>query len=229
MATDCCRSETAVALAATGGYDPTMTPWHRFLEAVHFSALGVWLGALFMAGAAAAIVFPVMKRLNPSLPAYGAYPNDHWRIAAGRVGQKVFTVCDGVQIAMGVIVVLTMVALLASSGIRVRGLAGWMRIAATAGAALVLCYHLFVLSPRMNAEARTFWAAAEAGSAATADEARERFAAMHPTATRVMASTAVCLLIAIGAGAWHAAGSGGRAPDTSDAKPGHAPRSTDRN
>src|SRR5689334_8572235 len=66
-----------------------MTRGRRIVESVHIAVLGVWAGALVLAGAAAAIVFPVMKSLDPKLPGFSKYDGPHWMLAGGQVGQRV--------------------------------------------------------------------------------------------------------------------------------------------
>src|SRR5690349_21676927 len=55
----------------------------RIVQTIHVVAAGVWLGSLVMTGAYAGLVFRTMRTLNPSLPDFGAYPGEHWRLAGG--------------------------------------------------------------------------------------------------------------------------------------------------
>lgn len=162
---------------------------------LRMSASGLWLAALVMSGATAAIAFPLMKQLGPTLPGFTAYPGEHHRIAAGMVMARVFVACDVLQI---VAAVLVLVAGLWSSRRPVpTGLVtrlGWVAI----GLAIVLLVgKLAMLDPLMRAELGAFWSAAAAGSLIDAELHRQRFDALHPRASMVMYATAALVLGAI--------------------------------
>ncbi|MGQ0628913.1 MAG: hypothetical protein ACT4PL_12535 [Phycisphaerales bacterium] len=66
----------------------------RSLLALHTFALGLWFGSLIMSGVAAAVLFPTLKRLDPTLGAYPKYTGSHWLLAAGHVAEIVFYISD---------------------------------------------------------------------------------------------------------------------------------------
>ncbi len=196
--------------------------WRKLADTLHTAALGVWLGVVLMAGAAAAVIFPTVKALNPSLPAFAAYTGDHWMIAAGRVADRTFAVSDAAQFVC---------ALLAGLGLvlgRPIGDASWrtarsaLRITFLSGALTALAYQLFVLAPRMNANLQAHWAAAAVGDDARAQTLREVFTADHPTASATLGMIAVLVAICLGLAAWPGA-TPGRAGGSSPT-PAAAPR-----
>ncbi|MEM1423981.1 MAG: hypothetical protein AAGH64_08245 [Planctomycetota bacterium] len=60
------------------------------LETVNALVLGVWAGMLVFVGVAAALTFPLMKRLDPTLAGFEEYSGEHWRLAAGSVMNPLF-------------------------------------------------------------------------------------------------------------------------------------------
>mgnify|MGYP000934491492 CR=1 FL=1 len=80
----------------------------RWSEAMHAMALAMWLAALAGAGLAAAIAFPAMKSLQPSLPDFpGAVP-DHWMIAGGHIGRPAFMIADRASLLAAALAVITL-------------------------------------------------------------------------------------------------------------------------
>ncbi len=162
------------------------------LETLHPGALGVWLGALVMTGVTAAIAFPEMQALDPALPAFAAYSEDHGIIAAGHVMARVFAIADGVQLACAALAVFTMFILFAMRTPR-----RWWRLVFTlAPAGVFVWYVLFVAQP-MHADLTGFWSAASEGNTAAADQLRASFDARHPVASRAMGAIAVLTLLAL--------------------------------
>jgi hypothetical protein len=180
-----------------------MTTSRRICETVHLTALGLWLGSLVMTGVAAAIVFPLVKGLDPSLPGYAGYTGEHWLILAGHVAQRIFVAADFVQLIAGVLVLATIGLMLSAGGAAWRKRIAWIRVIAVALSMIVLAYHIFVLGPRMSVELASYWRAAGEGENDTAMVHKERFDAMHPVASGVMGTAAICVLLALVAGAWH--------------------------
>ena len=68
-----------------------MKAWVRIGETLHVLSLAVWLGTIMMTGVAAAIIFPEMRRLDPSLAIYSKYTGDHWLLAAGHIAAMLTT------------------------------------------------------------------------------------------------------------------------------------------
>lgn len=164
---------------------------------VHVVALALWLGSVVGAGLAAAIIFPTVKSLDPALPAYSTYQDDHWMLLAGKVAARIFVATDMIQIAAGGL------ALLAAGAVLVCGRAPWRRLttlawlAALAGATGVLAFQLLVLRPRMDANLHEYWRFAESGQTPQAETAREAFSVEHPLASNLMSATALLTLGAL--------------------------------
>jgi hypothetical protein len=174
-----------------------MSPWRAFCQTLHVVALGLWLGTLVMVAAAAAILFPTMRSLAPRLPAFAAYDGDHWRLAAGRVGQQLFLVADVIQFACALAAAATFLAMAVLLGMArgrastiLRALALSVAVASAAG-------QIIVLAPSMNAALRAYWAAALAGDTAAAGIHQAAFNDLHPYATALLAVGAVAVLIAL--------------------------------
>jgi len=176
------------------------------IEALHALFVALWLAALIGSALGASIVFPVMKDLNPSLPQYGAYHGEHWKIAAGHVGNKLFGIADMIQLVGAVGAVGTLgLALHARSkaGQHAGGL--WAFRAGVVGAAAALAaYHILILGPSMTQGIQDFWAAARAGDASKADTLQAAFNKNHPVSRLILEATTVLMLLALVAGVYHA-------------------------
>lgn len=179
-----------------------MTRGRRICETIHAAVLGVWLGALGLASAAAAIVFPVMKSLDPRVPRFERYDGPHWLLAGGQVGQRVFFTLDIVQFVAVLLAGATLVLMLVRLGLPTRRWSTVLRIAFLLGLVGILSYRLGYLEPRMQDHLRQYWAAAEAGDGATAARHRDAFDAGHPLETRLLGATALLVLGSIIATAW---------------------------
>lgn len=192
-----------------------MGRWRAFCQTVHVVALGLWLGTLVMVAAAAAILFPTMRSLDPRLPAFAAYDGDHWRLAAGRVGQQLFLVADAIQFACALAAAATFLAMAVFLGMGrgrastiLRALALSVAVAAAAG-------QIIVLAPSMNAALRAYWSAAAAGDTLAAAAHQAAFSDLHPYATALLAVGAIAVLGAL----IGAATSIGSTPDAADESP----------
>jgi hypothetical protein len=174
------------------------------LETANLAALGVWLGALVMTGAAAAIAFPTMRDLDPSLPAFASYPQDHWTIAAGMVMARVFFVCDAVQLACATVAGVSLVGLYATGVVAKKRAAQVIRAAVLAALVVSLLQYLVFPAREMAEHLDTFWTAAKAGDLETADAARGAFDRLHPQASLRLSLHAAGVLIALVVGAWAA-------------------------
>lgn len=152
-----------------------------------------------MAGATAAILFPTMRELDPVLPAFAAYPDPHWLIAAGEPAAKVFAFSAVVQwVAAGVAIASLGFVMLA----RVRAgigltIGAWGRVAMVLCAAGLVLYQAAVLAPRMDRNMHAYWDAARAGQLESAAEFKRAFDADHPRASRNMSQTFAAVGIAI--------------------------------
>ena len=175
-------------------------------ETIHLSLLGVWLGAIVMMAAGAAIVFPTMRELDPTLGAYPAYTGDQAMLGAGRIAAKMFGFFDIVQYvcAFGTFGTL---ALGLAAWIRPT-LAGAIRVVAVGLTMALVSYWLFVMGPQMFGHLNDYWAAAADGNNEAAAAARDAFRAMHPMSTRVMAGLGGLVLVSLLSGCWSALGGG---------------------
>jgi hypothetical protein len=178
--------------------------WRKVGETIHLSLLGAWLGAIVMMAAGAAIVFPTMRTLDPTLGVFAGYDGDHAMLGAGRIAAGMFAFFDLVQFvcAFGSFATLGL------------GLAMWIRpsvsgairVIAMSLAMALVCYWMFIMWPRMVGHLDVYWSAAGAGDDEAAETARRAFQAMHPTSTRVMAGLALLVLASLLSGCWSALG-----------------------
>jgi hypothetical protein len=184
-----------------------MSTGRRLAETVHLAALGLWLGALVMSGAVAALVFPLVRDLDPTLPVFAAYEGPHWRLAAGRIAAQVFAVGEIIGL---VCLLLAGVAFGVSAVLAGKARARVMAVRAAAMLLLIgaFGYQFFVLSPRMGSSLGAYWRAAAEGRTADALSHAEAFGRDHPTATSLMAATTFFALVALVVGAWSATGGG---------------------
>ncbi|MEM7623121.1 MAG: DUF4149 domain-containing protein [Planctomycetota bacterium] len=203
--------------AATDG------PLRKSLESVHLLALGVWLGSLVMAGATAAIVFPTAREdLAPMLPRFEAYDGSHADITAGMIQNKVFLAADAAQFVCGTLALASALGLLVLCKLPVRRWSSAVRLCGLGISLGLASYNLMVLGPRMQTELRAFWAAAEAGENALADQHKQAFGEDHPVASNVLGGTAAAVAFTLIGAAWSAASS---ASTASGGRPGNpAPR-----
>lgn len=176
-----------------------MRKLERPVEAVHAAVLAVWFAGLVGAGLAAAVAFPQLKHLDARVPDFAAYPGEHWLIAGGHIGRVVFAVADRVQLGCSAAAVLTLAA--ATRGGWLSGAWAALRWAPLAAAAGLAVYFGLVLLPRMDHNVGAFWDAARAGDAAKAAQFRAAFDADHPTSSRTLQASAVCVLLSLTAAA----------------------------
>ena len=159
------------------------------IRGVRIGALGVWTGALLMTGAAAAVAFPTMRDLDPLLPAYGAYPQDHWSIAAGHIMRRVFGISDWTQLFCAGAVALTLGIEIALAGWKKLGMAWRVRGAVMLAAIACAAYSALVLAVRMNGQLDVYWEAARTGDIETAQSVKAAFDQGHVLARQLMTAT----------------------------------------
>lgn len=174
---------------------------YRIGETLHLTALALWSGALFGAGVAAAVAFPTMRSLEPTLGVYPAYTGDHWMLGAGRVAARVFLIADGVQLVAALAAVVGF-ALAAFAGPRRRSWTQFFRAALLGAALLLAAWHLLIQGPRMDGDLRAYWNAAAGGDNEAALRHQEAFSAQHPGASRTMGATFAATLAGLTLGAW---------------------------
>ncbi len=159
--------------------------------------LAIWLGTVLATGAAAAMIFPTMKSLTPSLPAYSAYSGEHWLIAGGAVANRLFVLADAVQLPCAVLALGSFAFTLSTRKSAGNRGALLLQTGAISVATVALAYHLLILSPRMARNLASFWASARAGDNPGALAFKSAFDADHPTASRVLAVIAASVLLAL--------------------------------
>ncbi|MHC5113534.1 MAG: hypothetical protein ACYTGP_03800 [Planctomycetota bacterium] len=183
-----------------------------FCNVIHAFALIVWIAALVSAAVAAMNVFPITDTMDLVLERYARYPvEEHRRIAAGRIMDGVFFTVDVLQFVAAPLALITLFAQF--TVFRRPGTAPWRRPShVVRGAAIVLAAALFAghatfLAPKMNADLRAFWEAAEAGDVETARAHRAAFNRRHPKADAILranlllvAAAAVAGTVALGSG-----------------------------
>ena len=165
------------------------------LRSLAGASLALWLGAVLMTGAAAAIAFPAMRDLAPALAQFPAHPEDHWSITAGHVMLPVFRVLDFATLALSSVAVVC-------TGLSVRACTGRVAIAlwlvGLVGAGGIGVHHALDRSPHMDALATAWWDAASDGDEATAQAKKQAFDDLHPVASAALKAESALLLLAIG-------------------------------
>lgn len=142
-----------------------------------------------MAGAGAAIAFPTMKAIEPTLGAYPLYSEPHWRLAAGHVAAKLFFVSDVVQLVCAPVAGLALVLLVLGRLVPWPSRLMAARLVVFTLLMAILSYRFFLLAPRMDRELALYRAAAQAGEMEPAAAHLAAFNADHPTASNVMVAT----------------------------------------
>lgn len=166
-----------------------------------------------MTGVTAAIMFPLMRELDPALPAFSAYSGSHADLGAGQIMARVFFACDAIQLGAAVLATLTFAIVLT---LFARGpgkaLLG-VRLALLLVLLAVLGYYLFVLTPPMNQSLRAYWEAARAGDTGAASVHKADFDAAHPVAADILKLLTILVFLNYIAAAWAIARNTGPAKD----------------
>lgn len=154
-----------------------------------------------MAAATAAVAFPTMRDLEPRLEPFASYGGDHWPIAAGKIANRVFMIADAAQLVLAMLAAagLAYLAFRDRLGGRLLGISRLLLLATALG---LFGYQLFFLRPEMDVELRSYWDAARAGQTELAEASRAAFNDRHPTASNLMAATALAALGLSVTGAW---------------------------
>lgn len=172
----------------------------RLLDTAHAAALALWLAVILGAGASAAVLFPQMRDLEPTLAAFAAYEGPHWRLAAGRVANTIFHLGDTAQIIIALAALLTAARAFAFAARR--RATGVLAALALLTAFILLGVQRLSLRPAMDRALDAYWAAAAAGDTETALAHQQTFAAMHPTASNLIVGTAVAVGASLLLHAW---------------------------
>lgn len=184
---------------------PTAPPLlTRLAETVHLLSLSGWLGAVVMSGVVAAVIFPLMRTLDPTLGAYPSFTGDHSNLAAGRVAARVFLISDAAQFALATLALVSLAVLIVRGAITNRRWGHGLRILALSVAITTLSYHLMILGPRMDSNLHAYWASAQAGNNEAAETARLAFNDDHPKASRSLGILAVSVGLCLVSGLWSA-------------------------
>ena len=175
----------------------------RVIHTLHIFALGLWLGALVLMGAAAALIFRTAKSIPVSVSGYSVPDADQWQLAGGMFAAPIFTACDVIAFACSTI---AMVTLMLAWLTRRSGMTSLRHLgirAITFGVTMVIfCLYFFVVTPSMNVNLKAYWVAAQIGDTAKAAEFKAAFDVDHPRASRLLGATAVALSAAFIAAAW---------------------------
>jgi len=171
----------------------------RLAQSVHLAALGVWCGVVAGSGIAAAVIFPTMRDLDPTLGAYPLYTGDHASLAAGRIAGRIFFVSDTVQFVCGFLVLASLIAMLLT-GYALRTPLRVVRSVLTLATLGLLSYHLTLMMPEMSGHLSAYWEAAAQGLNGEAETHRRAFMDMHEPAANILRAltlaTLACLLLA---------------------------------
>lgn len=172
-----------------------MLPLRRFLEIVHIAAAGLWLGVAIATGAAAAIIFPTVRDLDPTLAGYTGYDGEHWRLAAGHIAAKLFAFGDIVGFFCLMLAGLSLCIIAAMPHVWIQTPRITLaRLSALGAAILASGYNIFILGPRMNTNLQTYWQAAATGDNTAALAAQQAFMADHTPASNTLAAVAIAAL-----------------------------------
>ena len=193
-------------------------PARALLESVHAVAAGLWLGALVMAGATAGVLFTHMRTLAPEFAVFEHFTGEQSTIGAGFLQNRVFLALDFIQYGSATLVLISTIGLIVICRFPIRRVSSVVRLLALGAAMILVSYHLFVLTPRMQENAQIYWAAAEAGENEAARSAFDAFDADHPRARQVLMSLVISVLVLLASGAWSAASVSTERPDPSSAK-----------
>ena len=132
------------------------------------------------------------NEITPTIEAYGAYPRDHWVIAAGRVMGTVFTILDWAQVACALLALSSAALLVVMKDAR-----RWRRLVVTLAPAAALVWYALMVAQPMHADLAGFWDAARTGNVEAADAYRGAFDARHPVASDALGAIMLLALAAL--------------------------------
>lgn len=162
---------------------------------------GVAFGVTAMTGVVAAVVFPTMRDLDPTLGGYAGYDGPHWSLAAGVIAEKMFHVgfiVTGLMLGLSLVAVLGLVFLRRMSGVPIVRLG---LVVVTLGLFLT---HVGWLQPRMDRVSAAYREAASTQQHEVAAEMKAKFDSMHPVASRLVGASALSSLALFLVSAWAA-------------------------
>tara|TARA_R110002073_G_scaffold1715_3_gene12253 strand:- start:3757 stop:4350 length:594 start_codon:yes stop_codon:yes gene_type:complete len=173
----------------------------RIAQIIHLVALSIWLGSVAMSGVVAAIVFPLMRKLEPTLALYPDYQGDHAMLAGGRVASSVFFAVDLIQFVCASLALATMAAMLVT-GYKISTIARFLRVLVLFATLALLSYHLFLFMPKLTMTLQGYWDFASAGDTTQADVFKDRFLASHKAASRILSMLTIGVLVNIILAGW---------------------------
>ncbi|MCC6908523.1 MAG: hypothetical protein IT430_11315 [Phycisphaerales bacterium] len=173
----------------------TRTGWFALANGIYWLLLGLWIGSLVLSGAAAGLVFSLMKDIAPVVPEFEQYTGLHSTLVAGRVMSSVFFVQDVIELLAMTGVILILIGHFVAFKLSMRAKANVLRLLVAALLLLLVSYKTFVLAPRMYHNLGVYWTAAQAGEIDKAETAKAAFDADHPTARTVMIITFGLLVV----------------------------------
>ena len=173
----------------------------RICQILHLLALAVWLGSVAMSGVVAAIIFPLMGKLEPTLATYPGYEGNHATLTAGLVASRVFFTVDTIQFVCAALALGTMVVLIAR-GYSLNTLTRVFRVIFLCMTLALLSYHLFFFMPMLTQTLNGYWDFAKMGNTAQADVFKDRFLDSHTMASRMLGGLALMVLMNIVLAAW---------------------------
>lgn len=172
-----------------------MTLRRACLECIGLIAITIALTGTLLSGVAAALAFPLMKKLGVTLTEYAAYPEAHWRLAGGHIAQPIFTLTLLTTSACVVLTLLVLALLwLSKNGPSVRSLTVRLIAVLVTFAAVVANA---AVQWSMNQNLTVMRAAAKAGDIAAAKLASDSFGKQHPVSTVALLALAGCLLLTL--------------------------------
>ncbi|MBL4698349.1 MAG: hypothetical protein JKX70_05910 [Phycisphaerales bacterium] len=173
----------------------------RIAQILHLVALSIWLGSVAMSGVVAAIVFPLMRKLEPTLASYPDYKGDHAMLAGGRLASSVFLAVDTIQFVCASLALATLVIMIVT-GYTINTIPRLLRIMVLCATLALLSYHLFVFMPQQMLSLRGYWDFAAAGDTSQADMFKDKFLASHSAASRILGTLTIAVLINIILAGW---------------------------
>jgi len=201
-----------------------MSSARKICESLHVALLGLCLGMLIMTVVVAVILFPTMRDLDPTLPAYAGFGESHADLAAGKVQSQVFFVADAAQLlTVGLAGLLLIGAIVADARSMGRKLLA-VRVLTLAILMGSVGYYLFSLAPRMNEHLLAYWDAARIGETAAAADHRAAFNELHPVAETFMGANALLIALLFALGLVALARGGARATDEASQRSGEGER-----
>jgi len=145
--------------------------------------LSVLAGATLAVGGIAAILFPVMKALDPTLPYYSRWSDPHAFIAAGSIASQLFRTLDWLALGVAVVAAVSLIPRGARPDRSAAGMAVWISV----GLLVVLvALNWLWLRPTMYAHLQEYWQAANSGLLTEGRAEKAEFMRLHPIATGML-------------------------------------------